>query len=61
MEVATATEEVKVIERAPIVSTTTANVKEQWDEEFIDNLPLETRTSVEELVGHSTPGAELRR
>jgi hypothetical protein len=57
MEVATATEEVKVIERAPIVSTTAANVKEQWDEEFIDNLPLETRTSVEELVGHSTPGA----
>jgi hypothetical protein len=57
MEVATATEEVKVIEKAPIVSTTTANVKEQWDEEFIDNLPLETRTSVEELVGHSTPGA----
>ena len=57
MEVATATEEVKVIEKAPIVSTTTANVKEQWDEEFIDNLPLETRTSVEELVGHATPGA----
>jgi hypothetical protein len=57
MEVAAATEEIKVIERAPIVSTSTANVKEQWDEEFIDNLPLETRTSVEELVGHSTPGA----
>ena len=61
MEVATATEEVKVIERAPIVSTSTANVKEQWDEEFIDNLPLETRTSVEELVGPLHPGRELRR
>ena len=44
MEVETATEEVKVIERAPIVSTTTANVKEQSDAEFVDNLPLETRT-----------------
>jgi hypothetical protein len=57
MEVATSTEEVKVIERAPIVSTTAANVKEQWDEEFIDNLPLETRTSIEELVGNAAPGA----
>ena len=57
MEVAGTVEEVKVVEKAPIVSTTTANVKEAWDEEFIDNLPLETRTSVEELVGNATPGA----
>ena len=57
MEVATATEEVKVIEKAPIVSTQAAGVKEVWDESYIDELPLETRTSVEEVVGNAAPGA----
>jgi hypothetical protein len=57
MEVATAQETVKVIEKAPIVSTKSANVKEVWDEEFIDNLPLETRTSVEELVTAAPGGS----
>jgi hypothetical protein len=57
MDIETAQEEVKVVEKAPIVSTSTANVKEVYDEEFIDNLPLETRTSVEELVGNASPGA----
>ncbi|HEY0712389.1 MAG TPA: carboxypeptidase regulatory-like domain-containing protein, partial [Polyangia bacterium] len=66
MEVATAQETVKVIEKAPIVSTKSANVKEVWDEEFIDNLPLETRTSVEELVtaapgGSGDPGGRIAR
>jgi hypothetical protein len=57
MEVETATEEVKVIEKAPIVSTTTAVVKEVYDEEFIDNLPLESRTAAESFVGYNVPGA----
>ena len=57
MEVQAAQETVKVIEKAPIVSTKTANVKEVWDEEFIDNLPLETRTSVEELVTAAPGGS----
>lgn len=57
MEVQTATEEVKVIEKAPIISTTTANVKEVYDEEFVDNLPIDTKTAGESFVGNNVPGA----
>ncbi len=58
MEIETsAVEEVKVVEKAPIVSTTSAVVKEVYDEEFMDNLPLETRTSVEHFVGNNVAGS----
>jgi hypothetical protein len=57
MEVETVQDEVKVIEKAPIVSTTTATVKEIYDEEFMDNLPMENRTAIEQFVGLNSPGA----
>jgi hypothetical protein len=56
MEVETAQEEVKVVEKAPMVSTTSATVKEVYDEDFIDNLPLDVRTAVEDFVSHNVPG-----
>ncbi len=57
MEVETTVEEVKVVQKAPVVSTTTANVKEVYDADFIDNLPLEQRGLVEQFIGLNTPGA----
>ncbi len=57
MEVETAVEEVKVVEKAPIVSTTSAAVKETYDDDFIDNLPVDIRTAVESFVGNNTAGA----
>ncbi len=57
MEVATVeAEEVKVIEKAPVVNTTSASVKEVYDDEFVDNLPVDVRTAVENFVGNNTPG-----
>jgi uncharacterized protein (TIGR02231 family) len=40
MEVETATEEVKVMERAPVLSTNTAQTRLVYDEEFMDELPV---------------------
>ncbi len=57
MEVETGEQQViTVIEKAPIISTTTATVKEVYDAEFLDNLPLDNR-SYEGIVGNNTPGA----
>jgi hypothetical protein len=56
MEVEGTVEEVTVVDRAPIVSTTTASVRETYDESFIDALPLENRTQIEEFVGNNVPG-----
>jgi hypothetical protein len=39
LEVEAGVEEVKVIERAPVVSTTSAAVKEVFDADFIDASP----------------------
>ncbi len=50
-------EEVKVIEKAPIVSTTSSVIKEVYDEEFVDNLPVDTKTAIEDFVGTSVAGA----
>jgi outer membrane receptor protein involved in Fe transport len=57
MEVETKVEEVKVVEKAPTVSTTTAVVKEVFDEEFIDNIPVNTKTAGEQTISDLTPGA----
>ncbi len=59
MEVESAAEEVKVVDRTPMVSTTTANVVETFDEEFVEGLPLEQRWVIESFVGLNTPGASL--
>ena len=57
MEVETAVEEVKVVERAPLVSTTSASVKEVFDEEFVDNLPSDFKAGAEYVTAVTVPGA----
>ena len=57
MEVETATEEVKVIERAPVVSTKSAAVKEVYDEDFIDQIPSDFKAGAESVVANAVPGA----
>jgi hypothetical protein len=57
MEAETAVEEVKVIERAPVVSTTSAKVKETFDSEFIDAIPLDKRTGYGGFIRDNVPGA----
>src|SRR4051794_7469920 len=57
MEVETAVEEVKIIERAPIVSTTSATVKEVFDSDFVDALPMTKRTGYGGFIRDTVPGA----
>jgi len=53
MEIETGTvEEVKVVEKAPTVSTTTTNVKEVYDLDFVEAMPLNSRDQVfNQMVG----------
>jgi hypothetical protein len=53
MEIETAgVEEVKVVEKAPTVSTTTTNVKEVYDLDFVEALPFNSRDQVfNQMVG----------
>ena len=47
MEVETAgVEEVRVVEKAPTVSTTTTNVKEVYDLDFVESMPFNSRDQV---------------
>lgn len=57
MEPESSIEQVVVEERLPIVSTTSATVKEVYDEEFVDRLPLDHRSAFESFIGYNTPGA----
>jgi hypothetical protein len=57
MEVETATEEVKVIERAPVISTKSAVVKEVFDSEFVDQIPSDFKAGAESVVATSVPGS----
>jgi Carboxypeptidase regulatory-like domain len=57
MDVVTGTEEVKVVEKAPIVSTTTATVKETFDSDFVDRLPMDKRTGYGGFIRDTVPGA----
>jgi hypothetical protein len=57
MEVETATEEVKVIERAPVVSTKSAVVKEVFDSDFVDQIPSDFKAGAESVVATSVPGS----
>ena len=58
MEVKGATESVQVIEKAPVVSTTAANVRTVYDLEFVEALPIDgLATKVEPFVNSNTPGA----
>jgi hypothetical protein len=58
MEVQSTIEEVKVVETPPTVSTTKPNLKETYDLDFVQNLPLDgLPTKVEPFVRQNTPGA----
>jgi hypothetical protein len=57
MEAQTKQEEVKVIERSPVISTTSAKVKETFDANFVDALPLDKRTGYGGFIRDNVPGA----
>jgi hypothetical protein len=58
MEVETAkVEEIKVVERAPLVSTTSANLKEVFDLELIENTPYGSRDQVHRQAINAIAGA----
>src|SRR3954449_534599 len=57
LEVESAVEEVKVIERAPVVSTTSATVKEVFDADFVDGLPMTKRSGYGGFIRDTVPGA----
>jgi hypothetical protein len=57
MEVKGQLEEVKVIQRAPVVSTTSATVKEVFDADFVDGLPMAKRTGYGGFIRDTVPGA----
>jgi hypothetical protein len=57
MEAETSVEEVKVIEQPPVVSTTSAKVKETFDADFVDALPLDKRTGYGGFIRDNVPGA----
>ena len=58
MEVAaTKVEEVQVVEKAPVVSTTTANVKEVFDVDMVDSMPHDNRDVIFQQVTNYTAGA----
>jgi hypothetical protein len=58
MEVQSTIEEVKVVETPPTLSTTKPNLKETYDLDFVQNLPLDgLPTKVEPFVRQNTPGA----
>jgi hypothetical protein len=58
MEVQSSIEEVRVVETPPTLSTTKPNLKETYDLEFVQNLPLDgLPTKVEPFVRQNTPGA----
>ncbi len=50
-------EEVQVVERAPVVSTTTANVKEMFDVGMVDSMPHDNRDVIFQQVTNYTAGA----
>jgi hypothetical protein len=58
MEVKGKTETVQVIEKAPAVSTTAANVRAVYDLDYVEALPIDgLATKVEPFVNANTPGA----
>jgi Carboxypeptidase regulatory-like domain len=56
MEVRTDVEEVRVVERPPLVSTTTANIKETYDIDFVDSLPQPSRDGIYQSFVNNTAG-----
>ena len=50
-------EEVQVVEKAPLVSTTSASVKEVYDLDFVDSLPHDNRDVIFQQVTNYSAGA----
>jgi hypothetical protein len=62
MEVETGNvEEVKVVEKAPLVSTTTSNVREVYDLEYLEALPMVSRDQVHTQMINEVAGANNGR
>ena len=57
MEVKTATEEIKVVERPPVVSTTSVNLKSEFDQDFLASMPMNSRDSIHDQFLNSVGGA----
>ena len=57
----TKVEEVKVVEKPPLVSTTTANVKEVYDVDFVDSMPHDNRDVIFQQITNYTAGSHPRR
>jgi hypothetical protein len=58
MEIAsTKVEEVKVVEKAPLISTSTANVKEVFDVDFVDSMPHDNRDVIFRQITDYAAGA----
>jgi hypothetical protein len=57
MEAEGGVEEVKVIQRPPVISTTSAKVKETFDSDFMDAIPLDKRTGYGGFIRDNVPGA----
>jgi hypothetical protein len=58
MEIAASrVEEVQVVDKAPVVSTTTANVKEVFDVDMVDSMPHDNRDVIFQQVTNYAAGA----
>ena len=54
-------EEVKIINKSPVVSTTTPNVKEKYELEFVESLPMTARDQVHTQMINEVAGANNGR
>jgi hypothetical protein len=61
MQVETAVEKVTVVQKAPLVSTTKPNVKEEFDADFVESLPHATRDNIHRDMLKSVPGVVINR
>ena len=50
-------EEVKVVEKAPLVNTTTSTTKEVYDMDFVESLPMKSRDQVQTQMINEVAGA----
>jgi hypothetical protein len=61
MEVETAVEQVTVVQKAPLVSTTKPNLREEFDADFVEALPHHTRDNIHRDMLASVPGSVANR
>jgi hypothetical protein len=61
MEVVTDVEQVTVVEKAPLVSTTKPNLREEFNSEFVENLPHHGRDNIHRDMIGSVAGSMANR